>query len=32
MSIIAIAGIMLLAGHADNAHVRAAIIVGTFIA
>jgi drug/metabolite transporter (DMT)-like permease len=30
--IIAIAGIMLLAGHADNAHVRAAIIVGTFIA
>ena len=30
--IIAIAGILLLAGHADNAHVRAAIIVGTFIA
>ena len=30
--IIAIAGIMLLAGHAANAHVRAAIIVGTFIA
>ena len=30
--IIAIAGIMLLAGHADNAHVRAAIIVGIFIA
>ena len=30
--IIAIAGIMLLAGHADNEHVRAAIIVGTYIA
>jgi drug/metabolite transporter (DMT)-like permease len=30
--IIAIAGIMLLAGHADNEHVRAAIIVGFFIA
>ena len=30
--LIAIGGIMLLAGHADNAHVRAAVIVGSFIA
>lgn len=30
--VVAIGGIMLLAGHANNAHVRTAIIVGTFIA
>jgi hypothetical protein len=30
--LIAIGGIMLLAGHADNAHVRAALVVGSFIA
>ena len=29
---IAIGGIMLLAGHADNAHARAAFLVGAFIA
>jgi drug/metabolite transporter (DMT)-like permease len=30
--LVAIGGIMLLAGHADNAHARAAVIVGAFIA
>lgn len=29
---ISIGGIMLLAGHADNAHARAALVVGAFIA
>ena len=30
--LVAIGGIILLAGHADNSHVRAALIVGSFIA